>query len=134
MLSSSKGTATGWGFFTLGIFSGFPDPTWVLEREQTAVLKEILASLQPTDRPQESWTQWPPYSGFVVLGGDILGSSAALEVYDGMVMILDSNYQESIWLADPDHRVEKYLFETAKAHVKASTYQEAIDRFHKVIR
>lgn len=127
------GTSPSPGVVTLSTFSGVPDPTWTLEREQMAVLKEIIPSLQPTDKPLGT-LGFPPYMGFVVLGGDILGSSAGLEVYDGIVMILNSNYQESIRLADPDHRVEKYLFETAKAHLKASTYQEAIDRFHKIIR
>ncbi|MDY7039873.1 MAG: hypothetical protein SVX38_03315 [Chloroflexota bacterium] len=110
------------------------NPTWTLDQEQVAVLKEIVVSLQPTGSSQES-LKWPPYMGFLVVGGDIVGPAGGLvEVYDGIVTIQDITGQEIIWLADPDYKVEKYLFETAKAHVDAVVYQSAVDRFHELVR
>ena len=128
------GTTPSASVVTLSTFSGRPNPTWTLDQEQVAVLKEIVTSLQPTGSPQES-LKWPPYMGFLVVSGDIVGSAGGLvEVYDGIVTIRDITGQEIIWLADPDYKVERYLFETAKAHVDAAVYQSVVDRFHELIR
>lgn len=77
---------------------------------------------------------WPPYGGFLVKGGNVVVSASELEVYVGIVSIRDSSHQELSRLADPDYEVEKYLFETGKAHLDAGVYEKAIGRFHEVIR
>ena len=118
---------------TLSTFSGRTNPTWNLEEKQLAVLRQIVASLQPTDKPLDVMGL-PPYAGFRVGGGNVVASASYLEIYDGIVAVLDSSYDELERLADPEYRIETYLFETGKAHLDPQIYQEAVDRFHKLIR
>lgn len=117
---------------TLSTFSGRPNPTWQLEEEQLKALREIVASLQPTNRSLDI-TGLPPYAGFRVEDGNVVTSASYLEIYNGIVLALDSHHNELERLIDPEYRTETYLFETAEPHLTPNVYQTAVDRFHELI-
>jgi len=122
------GTTSATATVTLATFSGRPNPRWNLNQEQVAVIREIITSLQPTDRPLDT-SGWPPYGGFLVEGEDIVASASELEVYNGIISVRDGSHQELGRLRDLDYRVERYLFETGQAYLDAVTYQKAMTSF-----
>lgn len=115
---------------TLGTFSGRPNPTWELEDEQVEALRDIVNALPPTDKALDA-AGLPPYAGFHVEAerGTIAGQATHLEVYDGMILLLDKNLEQRGHLGDPDCKVETHLFKMAEHHVESAVYVRALDRF-----
>lgn len=113
---------------TLGTFSGRPNPEWELGQAQATVLQDILESLDPTDKSFDT-NGLPPYMGFRVEGEGVVGSARYVEVYDGVVLLLDDDLERVAHLGDPEYRVETYLFETAESQVNAGVYDGAFARF-----
>ena len=92
---------------TLYTFSGRPNPEWTLNPDEVAALREILVSLESTDRAFDT-SGWPPYGGFLVEGDNVIASAYELEIYNGVISMRDSNHQEINRLADPHYRLEKF--------------------------
>lgn len=113
---------------TLSTFSGRPNPEWKLEQAQAIELRNILDSLDPTDASFDAMGL-PPYMGFRLEGDGIVGSAGYVEVYDGVVLLLDDDLERVAHLGDPEYRVETYLFETAESQVNAEVYDGAFARF-----
>ncbi len=97
--------------------------------DEVAALREILVSLESTDRAFET-SGWPPYGGFLVEGGNVIASAYELEVYNGVISVRDSSHQEVNRLADPHYRLEKFLFQTGQAYLEVDVYQKAWGQFH----
>lgn len=116
----------------LNTFSGRPNPAWQLGEAEAITLRDILDSLDPTDKPFDSM-RLPPYAGFLVEGEGIVGSARYVEVYDGVVLLLDSDFERLGHLGDPEYRVESYLFEAAESQVDGKIYNEAVAKFHDVM-
>ena len=94
---------------TLGIFSGRPDPTWMLTPAQTIELQQRLAALPPTDQPFDD-VEWFPsgYHGLTLLLPAAKGQPSQLvEAYKGVVRV-EAEGQVTL-LADADHDLERWL-------------------------
>lgn len=119
---------------TLGTFSGRPNPTWELEDEQAGALRDIVNSLPPTDKAFDT-AGLLPYAGFRVEAerGTIGRQARHLEVYDGVILLLDEDLERLGHLQDPEYKVETYLFETAERHVEPPVYDRALDRFRELM-
>lgn len=116
---------------TLSTFSGRPNPEWELEQAQATVLQDILESLDPTDESFDSMGL-SPYGGFRLEGEGIMGSARYVEVYDGVVLLLDDDFERLSQLGDREYRMEAYLFETAASQVNAEVYNGAFARFRRL--
>jgi hypothetical protein len=120
---------------TLSTFSGRPNPEWELGQAQATVLPDILESLDPTDESFDSMGL-PPYGGFRLEGEGIMGSARYVEVYDGVVLLLDDDFERLGRLGDSEYRVESFLFETAEHHVThhvtAEVYNGAFAGFRRL--
>lgn len=114
---------------TLYTFSGRPNPKWNLNPNEVAALREILASLESTDKAFET-SGWPPYGGFLVEGDNIVASAYELELYNGVISIRDSSHQEVNRLIDPHYRSEEFLFQTGEAYIDVDVYQRALEQFY----
>jgi hypothetical protein len=116
---------------TLGTFSGRPNPEWELEQAQATVLQDNLETLDPTDESFDSMGL-PPYGGFRLEGEGIMGSARFVEVYDGVVLLLDDDFERLSQLGDREYRMEAYLFETPASQVNAEVYNGAFARFRRL--
>jgi len=116
---------------TLSTFSGRPNPEWELEQAQATVLQDILKSLDPTDESFDSMGL-PPYAGFRLAGEGITDSARYVEVYGGVVLLLDDDFERLSQLGDPEYRMETYLFEIAASQVTAEVYNGAFARFRRL--
>ena len=98
----------------LDIFSGLPNPTWVLNQEQEAELLSRLHALQPT--PEKYIPEPPPlgYRGFIVLSPAGPNSSEPVKVYGGVVQRAGGEYR------DPRRALEKWLLGTARSAIEAN--------------
>lgn len=117
---------------TLSTFSGRPDPEWQLEEAEVIALRDILDSLDPTDEPFDN-TGLPPYMGFRLKGEGIVTSVRYIEVYDGVVLLLDSDFERLGRLGDPEYRVETYLFEVADSELDEEITHKASAGFHELM-
>jgi len=118
---------------TLSAFSGSTNPTWELEDEQVGALRDVVNSLTPTDKAFDTG-RLLPCAGFYVeaQSGTIARQARHLEVYDGVILLLDKDLEPLGHLNDPECKVETYLFETAERHVEPGVYDGAFDRFRKL--
>ena len=95
---------------TLMIFSGRPNPNWVLSAEQTAEFHARMARL-----PSAGTTQAPPdalgYSGFWVAFLDEPRRRQVVRIGRGHVTI--EIVKTARHLADPDRVMERWLLQTA---------------------
>ena len=117
---------------TLSTFSGRPNPEWELEQAQATVLQDILDSLDPTDASFDTMGL-PPYAGFRLEGEGIVGSARYVQVYDGVVLLLDGDFERLGRLGDPEYRVETYLFEVADSELDEEITDKASARFHELM-
>lgn len=101
---------------TLRIFSGRPNPVWLLSPEQEAEFTGILAQLPPSDQPYNV-TAGLGYSGFYVqLPGPDGPASQNVEVWKGVVR-LEAGDQIQV-LADSGRVLEHWLLETGVGEVE----------------
>jgi len=118
---------------TLGTFSGRLNPTWELEDEEMGALRDIVNSLPAAEEAFDA-AGLPPYAGFYVEAdrGTITGEARYLDVYAGVVLLLDENLERLGQLEDPECKVETYLFETAERHVEPAVYDRSFDSFREL--
>jgi len=96
----------------LDIFSGVPNPTWMLTFPEASDLTSRISRLDPTEekgqRPENLG-----YRGFIVQ--TIAASSATVQTiraYHGIVEVVDST--KTAYYLDPQRQIELWLLATAK--------------------
>ena len=97
----------------LDIFSGIPNPTWMLTFSEASDLTSRISRLDPTEetgqRPENLG-----YRGFIVQ--TIAASSATaqtIRAYHGIVEVVDST--KTAYYLDPQRQIELWLLTTAIA-------------------
>ena len=95
----------------LGIYSGRPDPSWVLTEAESAELDRLLGSLPSTvgEPPQGGLG----YHGFMLGPADPGQGDRTLVAYRGTIADLGSGSRA--YLVDVDRSVERYLLETGRS-------------------
>lgn len=108
----------------LDIFSGMPNPTWVLTNAQAGSFVKKLAALSRTSAKELSGNLG--YRGFMVQC--TLGASAQLiRIQDGTVHI--SEGARNVYAYDKDRQVERWLLNTGQPHLKNELFQIAEREF-----
>jgi len=107
---------------TLDVFSGRPNPTWVLTKEQGLFFLNNVSQIKPTT---ENLQNYPEkilgYRGFIVdEKGDKGLPLKRFEIYNGAIKAFsnDSYYI----LKDKDFRLEKWLLQTGYNHIDNDTF------------
>ena len=97
----------------LDIFSGIPNPTWMLTFSEASDLTSRISRLDPTEetgqRPENLG-----YRGFIIVQ-TIAASSATVQTiraYHGIVEVVDST--KTAYYLDPQRQIELWLLATAK--------------------
>lgn len=99
---------------TLGIFSGRPDPSWVLSEAEAAGLVDLLAEL-PTAAGVAPPDGGLGYHGFGVAIATLGQADRTIVAFRGTVT--DSLAPPAIYRLDPERRVERFLLDTGRAHL-----------------
>ncbi len=92
----------------LGLYSGVPDPTWLLTAAQADELTSALAKLSRTEGR-------PPAGGLGYRGFAVITPNGRLVAFAGKVARNDT--RPPLYLDDPNRTVERLLLETARSHV-----------------
>jgi hypothetical protein len=107
---------------TLDVFSGRPNPTWTLTKEQTPlVLNNVSHIKTTTDDLQNYPEKILGYRGFIVdekTNKDL--TSKKFEIYNGTIGAFFND--SSFFLKDKDFGLEKWLLQTAYNHVDNDTF------------
>lgn len=103
----------------LDVYSGQPNPQWVLNEKSLAELRSYLAHLSPASSSGALPTGLG-YRGIKVRGAD---SEPAwfMAVGEGHIFVNDLGKQ--IALVDAHRAVERWLLETGRAHIDPPLYQ-----------
>jgi hypothetical protein len=108
----------------LDIFSGMPNPTWVLTNAEAASFVEQLAALPRTSTRELSGNLG--YRGFIVQCTQ--GANARLiRIQTGTVNA--SEGATNVYAYDRDRRLERWLLNTGKPHLKNELFQIAEQEF-----
>jgi hypothetical protein len=102
---------------TLHVFSGRPDPTWIISDDEAAELEKHVASLErPTLAKPPGTLGVLGYRGFSVRGAGTTGGSVPLDVYvhEGVV---DHGNRFDVNYVDESRAIEQLLLRSASAHV-----------------
>ncbi|MCG8352114.1 MAG: hypothetical protein MI924_30475, partial [Chloroflexales bacterium] len=104
----------------LDIFSGRPNPVWMLAAAETITLTAMLDAL-----PASSKTIDPPeglgYRSFIVHLPD-----RSVEVYGGFVS--ETSGRGLLYFIDTDQRVERWLYATSQPHLDPPDLYQQLDR------
>lgn len=107
---------------TLDVFSGRPNPTWTLTKEQAILFLNNISQIKPTN---ENIQNYPEkilgYRGFIV--DQITNKDLPLkrfEIYNGAIKVLSNS--SSYLLKDKDFQIEKWLLQTAYNHIDKDTF------------
>lgn len=100
---------------TLGIYSGRPDPSWMLTDTEAAVLHAALAALPGAEGE-------PAAGGLGYHGFTIERPEGTVVAYDGAVAA--PGVGRRAYLADPARTIERLLIETARPHVTGTELAE----------
>ena len=101
----------------LDIFSGMPNPTWVLTKAEADSFVAQLAALPRTSATELLGNLG--YRGFIVhvtQGAD----TQLIRIQKGKVHI--SSGAMSVYASDKDRKLERWLFHTGKPHLKAELF------------
>lgn len=100
----------------LAIFSGLPNPTWILGGAESDQFTERLAALPRA--PARSWQDKLGYRGFVVR----LAQGTA-RIQGGMVRVCAPGM--NIYANDIHRELERWLLHTGRLHLKDEVFQAA---------
>lgn len=103
------------------VFSGKPDPTWELTREEIKGLHELLLSMPGT---MESWDSLPDqgYRGIQV----VMDPIETLRVYKGYAEVVGD--REIRRFMDINRELEVWLFATAENRIPDDVYNQLLTR------
>jgi len=107
---------------TLDVFSGRPNPTWTLTKEQGLFFINNVSQIKPTTENLQNYTEKIlGYRSFVV---DEIGDKdlplKRFEIYNGAIKVVSDNVYYI--LKDKDFQLEKWLLQTAYNHIGNSTF------------
>ena len=102
----------------LDIFSGMPNPTWVLTDAETDGFVNQLAALAPTSAAELSGNLG--YRGFIVQVTQVTGTQL-IRIQTGLVHI--STDATNVYVSDEDRKLERWLLNTGKPHLKDEIIQ-----------
>jgi hypothetical protein len=108
----------------LDIFSGMPNPTWILTNAEADSFVKQLDALSPTSARELSGNLG--YRGFIVQctqGAD----TQWIRIQTGTVHILRGT--KEIYVSDKDRRLERWLLNLGKPHLKPEFFQIAEREF-----
>jgi len=107
---------------TLDVFSGRPNPTWALTKEQALFFLNNVSQIKPTTENVQNYPEKIlGYRGFIVdEKGDKGLPLKRFEIYNGAIKAFsnDSYY----FLKDKDFRLEKWLLQTGYNHIDNDTF------------
>jgi len=104
----------------LDIFSGMPNPTWILTDAETDSFVKQLAALPQTSARELSGNLG--YRGFIVECAQG-GNTQLIRVQKGTVQI--SEGATNVYASDKDRRLERWLLNTGKPHLDNELFQMA---------
>ena len=114
----------------LDIFSGIPNPTWMLTFSEASDLTSRISRLDPTEetgqRPENLG-----YRGFIVQ--TIAASSATVQTiraYHGIIEVVDAT--KTAYYLDPQRQIELWLLTTAKPPLADDLIAEIVKEIMKV--
>jgi len=107
---------------TLDVFSGRPNPTWVLTNEQAIFFLNNVYQIKPTTEILQNYLEKIlGYRGFIVdEKGDKNLPLKRFDIYDGAIKV--SSNDSSYILKDKDFQLEKWLLQTAYNHIDNDTF------------
>jgi hypothetical protein len=116
---------------TLDVFSGRPNPTWQLTKEQSILFLNNISEIKPTT---ENIQNYPEkilgYRGFIVdEKGDKDLPLKRFEIYNGVIKVFSNNV--FYILKDKDFQIENWLLQTAYNHIDNSTFNFVKDDIAK---
>ena len=104
----------------LDIFSGMPNPTWILTDAEVDSFVKRLAALRPSSSSELSGNLG--YRGFIVQC--IQGSKMqVIRIQKGTVQI--SEGESNVYASDKDRELERWLLNTGKPHLDDELFQIA---------
>jgi hypothetical protein len=88
----------------LDVFSGRPNPTWILSAKQTEELLEALQNLPLSDKPSPEGGLG--YRGFIIYNTDQAGGLPPhIRIYSGIVTMTDGRVQSYRDVHNIEHRL-----------------------------
>lgn len=102
----------------LDIFSGMPNPTWVLTNEEADSFVKQLAALSSTSAAELSGNLG--YRGFIVQVTQETGTQL-IHIQTGLVHL--STDATNVYVSDKDRKLERWLLNTGKPHLKDDIFQ-----------
>lgn len=101
----------------LDVFSGRPNPTWELTRDQTAELARLHATLEPA----KAATVIPDALGY--RGFKLHGFRSFEELIVWREVVAAHQHGQSVQWSDPSRALERFLLGTMQPHVDVETFQ-----------
>ena len=107
---------------TLDFFSGRPNPTWTLTKEQAIFFLNKISQIKPTTENIQSYPEKIlGYRGFILdEKGDKDLPLKRFEIYNGAIKVVSNN--SSYILKDKDFQIENWLLQTAYNHIDNDTF------------
>jgi hypothetical protein len=102
----------------LDIFSGLPNPVWVLSPAEGVLFQEKLSALP--ESPPKVWSNHLGYRGFLVQGADRTGERV-IRVQRGTVEIDMGDRQ--FYYGDLERQLERWLLYTGRSVLKDELFQ-----------
>ena len=115
----SSGTTSGAVEVELDIFSGRPNPSWTLSKEETSQLLGMLNELPVSEAHPEA--DGLGYRGFVVSFKDSQGQPARARIHEGTVTRSEGG--STRYFADKDRKLEHWLLKTSGSRLSPKIYE-----------
>jgi hypothetical protein len=116
---------------TLDVFSGKPNPTWQLTKEQSILFLNNISEIKPTTENVQNYPEKIlGYRGFIVdEKGDKDLPLKRFEIYNGVIKVFSNNV--FYILKDKDFQIENWLLQIAYNHIDNSTFNFVKDDIAK---
>ena len=115
----------------LDVFSGQPNPTWILSEAQSSMLGELLLGLRPAERLTPRFDGLG-YRGFIVrLVAPQSRAQSTVYVYGGTIEVVSEAGQG--FFGDTHRNVETWLLDTAKPAISEDLYRSLSDEIWRTL-
>lgn len=115
---------------TLNIYSGRPDPTWVLDSEQTQELLERVDGIATESNLKPGVIPRLGYNGFTVFGPSSFSNQPVTLRIEGGVVNLGENSPSRV---ESEREIEAWLLQTAGDGIGSEAYQHALNEIAKPV-
>ena len=102
----------------LDIFSGRPNPTWMLTSDEMRTVRQLLAQLAPVGDQPLAVHEGLGYRGFILTG---TADEGVVSVWRSVVRDATTSCPSVKW--DPHRTLEKFLLETARSRLDPALWQ-----------